>query len=106
MNNSTKIASIGVVGCAICCTAPLLAIVGAGTAMGVVTYWGPLALTVSLPLGGLLLLSHRRVGAGGRTFKISAARQCSCGSCTTEEKSDTPIACSLDASPFKTHTKQ
>ncbi|MDW9619217.1 hypothetical protein [Sinorhizobium meliloti] len=106
MNNTAKLAGVGLVACAACCATPLLSLVGAGAAVGAAAFWGPLALMLALPLGSLFLLSRRKVVAGGSTFAMSAANQCGCGSCSTDEKSDMPIACTLDAGDFKTRTAQ
>jgi hypothetical protein len=102
MNNTIKLAGVGLVACAACCTAPLLSLVG----VGATAYWGPLALMAALPLGSLFLLSRRKAVAGGSTFAMSATRQCGCGSCSTDEKTDVPIACTLDAGDFKTRSEQ
>lgn len=107
MNNTTKLAGIGLAACAACCAAPLLTLAtGAGVATGAaVSYWGPLALMVALPVGSLLLLSRRKAVAGGSTFAMSAS-DCSCGSCTTDDKAEMPIACTLEAGDFKARTAQ
>ncbi|MGV1955512.1 hypothetical protein ACQZ5G_01330 [Agrobacterium sp. 22-214-1] len=106
MDNTSKLAGVGLVACAACCATPLFSLLGAGAAVGAAAYWGPLALMVALPLGSLFLLSRRKVVAGRDTFTISAPSQCDCGSCPTDEKSDTPIACTLDAGDFKARTEQ
>jgi len=107
MNNTTKLAGVGLVACAVCCATPLLSPLGAGAAVGASAYWGPLALMVALPFGSFFLLSRRKAVAGGSTLATSAASQCGCGSCSTDEKSDAPpIACTLDAGDFKTRTAQ
>ncbi|WP_179040451.1 hypothetical protein [Rhizobium leguminosarum] len=107
MNNTTKLAGVGLVACAACCATPLLSVVGAGAAMGAAAYWGPLALMVALALGSFFLLSHRKALAGGTTLATSSASHCGCGSCSTDEKSDAPpIACTLDAGDFKNRTAQ
>jgi hypothetical protein len=107
MNNTTKLAGIGLAACAACCAAPLLTLAtGAGVAAGAaVSYWGPLALMVALPMGSLLLLSGHKAVAGGSTLAMSAS-DCGCGSCTTDAKTETPIACTLEAGDFKTRTAQ
>lgn len=106
MNNTTKLAGVGLVACAACCAVPLLSVVGAGVAMGAAAYWGPLALMVALPLGSLFLLSRRNAVSSGGTFAMSAASQCGCGSCSTDEKRHMPIACTLDAGDFRTRAAQ
>lgn len=107
MNNTTKLAGVGLLACAACCAGPLLTVVaGAGVAAGAAAiYWGPLALMVLLPLGTLLLLSRRKAITPDGTLAMSAVRQCGCGSCSTEEK-EAPIACTLDAGDFKARTSQ
>lgn len=74
--------------------------------MGATAFWGPMALMVALPLGSLFFLSRRKAVAGRATFATSPASQCGCGSCPTNEKTDAPIACTLDAVDFKTRTAQ
>lgn len=107
MKNTTKLAGVGLVACAACCAVPLLTILGAGAAtIGSVTYWGPLALMVILPLGSLYFLSRRNAVAGGSTFAMTAPSQCGCGTCSTDEKTEAPIACTLDAGDFKARTAQ
>jgi hypothetical protein len=105
VNNTTKLAGLGVAACAACCAAPLLTLTaGVGVAAGAaITSWGPVALMVALPLGTLLLLSRRKAVAGGSTFAMSASN-CGCGSCATEAKEEMPIACTLDAGDFKART--
>ncbi|RVQ53541.1 hypothetical protein [Sinorhizobium meliloti] len=106
MNDTTKLAGAGLVACAACCAIPALSLAGAGAAVGAVAYWGPLALMAALPVAGLYLLSRRGAVAGGETREMSAAHQCGCGSCSTTDKTDEPIACTLDAGDYKTRTKQ
>lgn len=101
MNNTTKLRGVGLVACAACCAAPLLSLAGAGVAVGTAAYWRPLALMAVLPLASLFLLSRRKAVAGGRTFAMSA-----CGSCSTAETNEAPIACTLEAVDFKTRTAQ
>ncbi|MBY3038776.1 hypothetical protein [Rhizobium laguerreae] len=107
MNNTTRLAGVGLAACAVCCATPLLSVLGAGAAMGAAAYWGPLAIMLALPLGSLFLLSRSKAVAGGTALAMSDASQCGCGSCYTDEKSDAPpIACTLDAGDFKTRTAQ
>lgn len=106
MKDTTKLAGAAVVACAACCAAPLVTLLGAGAAVGAAASWGPLALMVALPVGTLLLLSRRRAIAGDSAVALSVGGQCGCGSCSTDEKADTPIACTLDASDFKARTGQ
>lgn len=107
MNNTTKLAGVGLVACAACCATPLLTVAaGASVAAGATATWGPLALLVLLPLGSLILLSRRQAIAREGTFAMSTVGQCGCGSCSTEEKKDAPIACTLDAGDFKARTAQ
>ncbi|WP_058322226.1 hypothetical protein [Sinorhizobium sp. GL28] len=107
MNNPTKLAGVGLVTCAACCAAPLLTVAaGASVAAGATATWGPLALLVLLPLGSLLLLSRRKATARDGILAMSTVSKCGCGSCSTEEKKDAPIACTLDAGEFKVRTEQ
>lgn len=107
MNSTTKLAGVDLVACAACCAASLLIVAtGAGVAAGAaVSYWGPVALMIALPVGSIFLLSRRKAAAGESTFAMSAS-DCGCGSCTTDSKKNTPIACTLDAGNSKFRTAQ
>ncbi|MGQ3213720.1 hypothetical protein [Shinella sp.] len=106
MNNTTKLAGVGLVACAACCATPLLSLVGAGAVLGVTAYWAPLALMALLPLGSIYFLSRRSTVAGGRNLASSADAACGCGPCSIQDKIDMPIACPLDSGDFKTRTEQ
>ncbi|WP_157885117.1 hypothetical protein [Neorhizobium galegae] len=105
MNNGARLAGVGLVACAACCATPLMSLVGAGAAVGAIT-WGPLALMATLALGSVFILTRRRVAVDDRLVALSASSQCGCGSCSTSEKTEAPIVCTLDAGDFKTRTAQ
>lgn len=84
MNNTTKLAGVGLAACAACCAIPLLSLVGVGAALGATAYWAPLALMALLPLGSIFLLSRRRAVACDSSLASSADVECGCGSCSTQ----------------------
>ncbi|TCA03811.1 hypothetical protein [Rhizobium leguminosarum] len=107
MNNTIKLAGVGLVACAACCAVPLLSLVGAGAAaVGATAYWGPVALMAALALGSGFMLTRRRVAVDGSAVAMSAASECGCGSCSTNEKAEAPIACTLNAGDLKIRTAQ
>ncbi|TCA02564.1 hypothetical protein [Rhizobium leguminosarum] len=105
MNNMAKLAGVGVVACAACCATPVLTLIGAGATVGAVT-WGPVALMAALALGSGFMLTRRRVAVDGSVVAMSTASECGCGSCSTNEKAESPIACALDAGDLKIRTAQ
>lgn len=110
MHTSLKLTGIALVACTACCAASmvpvLIASVSAAIASGAVIQWGTPAVLLAVPIIGLLTVSRHKPGPAARSaFKPLVANEgCGCGSCGSNIQ-ETPIACSLDASAFKTRTK-
>lgn len=106
MNNTTKLAGVGLVACAACCAAPLLTLAGAGAVVGATPFWGPLAFLVAMTLATLSLLQRRKVVANQSKSALPSSDHCGCGTCSTDDRSDVPTACTVDSGDFKTCTAQ
>lgn len=115
MNTSAKIGGGLVAACAVCCTAPILPALLAGTGVaalgGAAWAWGGgLAALTVVAGGGWLYVASRRtspapINADAKGCNTEPPAQgCGCGSRAATEEA--PIACTLGAGDFKDRTAE
>lgn len=115
MNTSAKIGGGVVAACAVCCAAPVLPALLAGTGVaalgGAAWAWGGgLAALVVLAAGGWAFVARSPTSpvlanADAKSF-IAKARAQGCGCGSHVENEDAPIACTLGAGDYKDRTAE
>ncbi|MDX0701017.1 hypothetical protein GOD03_12305 [Sinorhizobium medicae] len=106
MKTGVKLGGAAVAACAVCCAAPAIPALVAGTSVlalgAAATYWSVAALAVAVPAATMLYFFRHRIFPSTAASAAVAESGCGCSPAYDAGfKKDAPIACALDTQDFR-----